>query len=266
MITRVQNALNSVLGSFSLLNYAAGAGRIFELFVMTGIAAEMQNRNFEVWLQRSDGTRIQPTDPDRTFFQRGGAPAGIPPSSAGATNASVIGLRRLPNGDLWEIWNGIQFRGRSGALHEFDIALVPGTVGDTLRISGGTPLGRPRVAIECKDVKQAGSVDEMRAFVARLYDVTLLQAHQSYVQYPGPAMGIYPGSPTSDQFYTARVRYWDENRHTFNAVARRSGFTAGAAALTAYYAIEGHPSITAGSNQANALIDAICKWIEDECP
>ncbi|HTW60792.1 MAG TPA: hypothetical protein VMD55_03230 [Terracidiphilus sp.] len=160
----------------------------------------------------------------------------------------------------------MQFRGRSGALHEFDIALVPGTVGDALRVAGGNPLGRPRVAIECKDVKQAGSVDEMRAFIARLYDVTVLQFHQPYIPYPGAVMGIYPGSPASVAFYSARTNYWQENRHTFNAVARRSGFTAGAAALTAYYAIEGHPSITAGSAEASAFIDAVCQWIEDECP
>jgi hypothetical protein len=62
------------------------------------------------------------------------------------------------------------------------------------------------------------------------------------------------------------MTYWDENRHTFNAVARRTGFANGATAMTAYYGIEGHPSITVGSVTATALIQAVCQWIEDECP
>jgi len=197
VINAVRNALNSVLGSVAGLNSAAGAGRIFELYLMTGIAVELQTRGFDVWLQRSDGSRILPTDVDRTFIQRGGGPSSLPPASAGPGNASVIGLRK-PSGSEWEVWNGIQFRGRSGGTHEIDIALVPKTVADQLRTTGGMPFGRPRVSIECKDVGQPGSVDEMRAFVARLYDLTVLQGHEPYVQaqYPGPAMGIYPGSPT----------------------------------------------------------------------
>jgi len=61
MINAVRNALNSALSSIASLNNAAGAGRIFELFIMTGVAAELQNRGFDTWLQRSDGSRILPT-------------------------------------------------------------------------------------------------------------------------------------------------------------------------------------------------------------
>jgi hypothetical protein len=267
MINAVRNALDSVLGSVASLNNAAGAGRIFELFIMTGIAVEMQNRGFDVWLQRSDGSRMFPTDVDRTFVQRGGGPSSLPPASAGPGNASVIVVRK-PSGSEWELWNGIQFRGRSGAAHEIDIAFVPRQVANQLRTTGGMPFGRPRVSIECKDVGQAGSIDEMRAFVARLYDLTILQSHLMYVQaqYPGPAMGIYPDSPAGDSFYSARNTYWDENRHSFNALARRSGFASGATAMTAYYRVEPHPSITLGSSQVTALIHAVCQWIENQCP
>ncbi len=263
----MRNALNSVLGSLAGLNSAAGAGRIFELYVMTRIAVELQARGFDVWLQRSDGSRILATDLDRTFIQRGGAPSALPPASAGPGNASVIGLRK-PSGSEWELWNGIQFRGRSGGAHEMDIALVPMSVANQLRTTGGMPFGRPRVSIECKDVGQSGSVDEMRAFLARLYDLSVLQGHETYVQaqYPGPAMGIYPGSPTSDTFYSARYTYWDENRHTFSALARRSGFSSGAAAMTWYYAVQPHSSITLGSGQSTTLIQGVCDWIENECP
>jgi hypothetical protein len=69
MIDEVQAALNSVLGSVALLSSANGAGRIFELFIMTGVGARLQGMGFHVWLQRSDGTRILPNDATRTFFQ-----------------------------------------------------------------------------------------------------------------------------------------------------------------------------------------------------
>jgi hypothetical protein len=32
------------------------------------------NRSIDVWLQRSDGSRVGPADTDRRFIQRGGAP------------------------------------------------------------------------------------------------------------------------------------------------------------------------------------------------
>lgn len=264
MIAAVQNALSSILGNSPALNNAGGSGRVFELYIMTGIAVEMQSRDFEVWLQRSDGTRILPGNPNQTFIQRGGAPTGVSPASAGPSNASVIGIRRQ-SGAIWELWNGIQFAGRSGAYHEIDISLVPGSVGSQLRITGGYPFGRPRVAIECKEVATAGSIDEMRAFVARLYDLTILTVHQPYLSTPIPTMAIAPGSP-SGPFYVARRTYWDENRHSFNAVARQSGFTAGASAMTAYYGIEGHPSISLGSAGYITLVQAVCQWIEDQIP
>jgi hypothetical protein len=40
VINAVQTALDSILGSTPLLSNANGAGRIFELFVMTGLAVQ----------------------------------------------------------------------------------------------------------------------------------------------------------------------------------------------------------------------------------
>jgi hypothetical protein len=266
MISDVQTALDAVLGSAAILRKANGAGRVFELFIMTGVATRLQSEGFDVWLQRSDGSRILPNDPTRQFIQRGGAPTGVPSAAMGADNASVIGMRRAASGSEWEIWNGIQFEGRSGATHEIDIAVVPREVGTQLRLTGGLPFGRPRVAIECKDVGQAGSVDEMRAFVARLYDITVLQGHQPYLSFPPPTRGIYPGTFGGDPFYAVQLTYRHENLHSFNGIARRTGFASGAAAMTNYYAVEPHGFITAGSPEAAALMDAVAQWIDTECP
>jgi hypothetical protein len=266
MINDVKAAIDAILGNVATLRAANGAGRIFELFIMTGIASRLHGQGFDVWLQRSDGSRVGPADPDRRFIQRGGSPTGVLPAAFGRNNASVIGLRRLTSGSEWEMWNGIQFQGRSGATHEIDIAVVPRAVGMQLRQSGGRPFGRPRVSIECKDVGQSGSVDEMRTFVARLYDLTVLQGHQAYIPYSAPTQAIYPGTNAGSGFYAARTTYWDENRNTFNAVARRTGFVAGATAMTQYYAVEPHDSISAASPQAAALMDAVSQWIATACP
>lgn len=266
MISDVRAALNTILGGVTTLRKAKGAGRIFELFIMTGVAVRLQAQGFDVWLQRSDGSRVAPNDPDRRFIQRGGAPTGVLPATAGRGNGSVIGLRRISGGSEWEIWNGIQFEGRSGATHEIDIALVPRDIGTQLRLTGGLPFGRPRVSIECKDVGQPGSVDEMRAFVARLYDLTILQGHQPYYPFQPPNRAIYPGGNFSTTFCAAKTTYRDENLATLNVIARRTGFASGAAAMTSYYAVQPRDSITRGSSQAAALMDTVSQWIVTRCP
>lgn len=260
MITDVQNALNAVLGNVVNLQNAAGAGRVYELFVMTSIARELKQRGFDVWLQRSDGTRVNPGDPDLRFIQRGGLPTGVPGAGQGANNASSV-VFRWPRRLEWEIWNGVQFLGRSNASHEIDLAIVPASVGRALRSrpNGGSPTGRPRIAIECKDVGTAGSVDEMRAFIARLYDLTLLYAHHRYLPFTTP-QALHPDSPTGPG-HRAVVTYWQENRRTLNVVARRTGFVAGAAALTGYHAVQAHEQVTVGSANATQLVDAVVTWI-----
>ena len=77
---------------------------------MTGIALALKTQGYEVFVRRSDGSRVRPTDRDRRFVQRGGAPAGIAAAADGPANASSIVFRR---GDrpAWELLNGVLFRG-----------------------------------------------------------------------------------------------------------------------------------------------------------
>jgi hypothetical protein len=215
-----------------------------------------------VWVQRSDGTRVLPTDADRRFIQRGGAPTGIAAQSLGDNNASSIVFQRAQH-PTWEILNGIKFEGRSTADHEIDLAIVPDPVARALRSSptGGTPRGRPRVSIECKDVGINGSIDEMRAFVARLYDLTLLYAHHPYLGIAGVPQAIHPGAPPG-KIHRAALTYWIENRRTLNVITRRTGFVSGAARLTGYHAVEPHGAITAGSATATQLMDDVADWIQ----
>jgi hypothetical protein len=266
MITEVQNALDSILGHVANLLRANGAGRLFELFVMTGMAENLSGRGYDVWLQRSDGSRMLPGDPTLEFIQRGGAPGGIAPAASGAGNASCIGFQRPGSAQAWEIWNGVQFEGRSGAAHEFDVAIVPQQVGSELRLAGGQPFGRPRVAVECKDVATSGSIDEMRTLVARLYDVTILQGHGFHLHLGYSPQAIYPANFGGDPYHDARKTFRHENLHTLNVFARRTGFAKGSAAMTGYHCIQPHGWITAGSSEAGTLLNDIADWIDANLP
>ena len=266
MIVDVQNALDTILGHASNLRQANGAGRIFELFVMTGVAEKLHGYGHEVWLQRSDGSRMLPSDPTLDFIQRSGGPAGITPASSGASNASCIGFQKLGSSQIWEIWNGVQFEGRSGAAHEFDVAIVPHQVGSELRRSGGQPFGRPRVAVECKDVAASSSIDEMRAFVARLYDVTILQGHRHHLHLGSSPQAIYPANFGGDPYHDTRNTYRRENLHSLNVFARRTGFAKGSAAMTGYHCILPYGAVTAGSKEADMLFVDIAGWIHANLP
>ncbi len=53
------------------------------------------------------------------------------------------------------------------------------------------------------------------------------------------------------------MTYWNENRKSFNVVARRTGFVAGAAAMTSYFNVEPHGNIRVGSAQTIALVQVV---------
>ena len=261
MITKVKSDLGAILGCIPTLQYAAGAGRTFELYVMTGIGLALQATGYEVWIRRSDGSPVLSTDTDLRYIQRGGAPTGIAPAADGTDNPSSIAFRR-PHGPTWEIHNGVQFEGRSGAVHEIDLAILPGSVAHTLRNqpSGGSPLGRPRISIECKDVGTPGDLDEMRAFIARLYDISLLSAHHPYLTTSGTPGAIHPGAPPGS-IHGPAFSYWVENRRTLNVVARRTGFQKGTAALNAYHAVAPYDHVTVGSSSSTQLMNDVAAWI-----
>lgn len=262
MIPAVASALDAIVGNAVALRNANGAGRAFELYIMTGIASDLANRGWDVWLQRSDGTLVNPTDSDRRFIQRGGAPTGVSGAVQGADNASSIVFRRPGSMREWEIWNGVQFLGRSGGSHEIDIAIVPREVGTALRLlpTGGLPGGRPLVSIECKDVEAKGSADEMRAFVARLYDLTMLTWHDGKIAHlPLPLTYISPGAPLPD--FLPFGSFWVGNRETFNTLVRRTGFSSGATAMTGYYGIQPRGPVTPGSAEYLSLMNDLITWI-----
>jgi hypothetical protein len=235
-------------------------GRIFELYVMTGIAEALQNIGWTIRLLGSDGRQLAPGEP---FVQRGGKPTGIAPASRGKLGQSSILIQRSQSAESWEIWNGIQFRGRSGGLHEFDISIVPGDLADDLRrsTSGGVPFGKPVVAIECKDVTAPGSPDEMRALIARLYDVTLLGVH-TYLTGGGQVNQIYPVDCSNPGYLIAHKTFKIANRSTKSALVRTGTFSMGAISMTSHYGISPYASVTPGSVGAATFFNEISRWID----
>jgi hypothetical protein len=265
LIPAVAAALDKIVHNVVALKNAKGAGRAYELMLMTAIAEELSDRACDVWLQRSDGSRISPFDGDRTFYQRGGTPTGVMGANLGPSNASSIVFSLPRSADEWEIWNGIQFIGRSGGSHEIDLAIVPRSVGTVLRSRPGEnmPGGHPMVSIECKDVASVGEADEMRAFIARMYDLTMLSGHGGKIAHWGwPERRIYPGAPAGQEVFSS---FWSANRDTYGAVARRTGFRPATLSLTSYYAVRPFANVTCGSAEFTLLVADVCGWIIAHC-
>jgi hypothetical protein len=260
MITNVQAAIDAVAGSAVPLNSAVGLGRIFELYVVTGIAERLLYLGWTVQLQRSDGILFKVGDP---YIQRGGKPSGVAPSTHGPNGPSSILIRHPRTLTEWEIWNGVQFRGRSHALHVFDVAIVPRGLASDLRAATNVdfPFGRPIVAIECKDVQSAGSPDEMRTLVARLYDVTLTRSH-TYLTGGAPVNAIYPIDVSHSGYMQAHNTYRDSNLSTKSVLARTGGFSSGAIAMTSYYRIGPYDQVTPGTATAAKFFDDVSNWID----
>lgn len=260
MINDVESALTALSGSPVPLQSASGMGRLFELFVMTGIAEALQSQGWLVSVLRSDGLPLAPGDP---FIQRAGKPTGVAPAADGKFGQCTILIENPDTHAQWELWNGIQFRGRSNALHEFDVSVVPHQLALDLRSLPQTsfPYGRPNVAIECKEVSTAGSPDEMRTLVARLYDVSLIQGH-TVLTANEPVKQIYPVSPLGDGYIPAERNYRLLNFATKSALVRTSGFSSGAVSMTSYYCISPYGAIKPGTVAAASFFNEIAYWID----
>jgi hypothetical protein len=266
MLADVRRILRQLAGAAVSLQNAAGAGRAFELLLMTGIAGELQKRGYSVYLLRSDGVKQVPGSTPITFIQRSGVPGGIRPLVNGANGPTSIVFQKSSSLIEWEIWNGIEFVGRSGGTHEFDLAIVPKQLGDDLRSTGGRPFGHGWISIECKDVGANGSPDEMRAFLARIYDTTLLSLHAQYLGAGGALNRVHPLDPTQPGFGAVSATYRIENTETYNAIARRTGFTQGTVGMSNYYFIRRFDNIRSGSQNLTDLKNEICDWIDQNLP
>lgn len=266
MLAEIQKILDDLAGAAVNLTNARGAGRAFELLLMTKIAIELQRRGYTISLLQSDGAIQLPGSPNITFVQRGGAPTGIGAASLGANGPTSILFQKANHLPEWEIWNGIQFVGRSGGTHEFDLSVVPKALGDALRVTGGRPFGHGWISIECKDVTAPGSLDEMRAFLARVYDTTFLEWHAPYLGASSGLKRIHPLSPTAPGFGSVSKTYRSENTTVYHGLARRTGFSRGTSPMSDYYFIRRFEELAVGSVNLTSFSREVADWIDHELP
>lgn len=251
-LARISQILKHISTATSVLKQANGAGRVFELYVMMRIALDLKGKGWLVTPLASDGSPISASG-RMPFIQRGGAPSGISPA-LGANGPSSIQIQKNSTSASYEIWNGVQFQGRSGGLHELDLAVVPKQTASNLRHGGGTsyPFGRPPVAIECKDVGAPGSPDEMRTLIARMYDLTILEKTKTYFSAAAPRTA-------SREFHFS---YRQTNQNKLCVLARRGGISSGAMSMVGYYQIVPHTKVLISNVDTNSLIKTIVDWID----
>jgi len=76
-------------------------------------------------------------------------------------------------GEEFEIHLGVQFRGSSGVLHEFDISILPGSDADDSRTHQRPPgPGKPCAIFECKFYGKNLGIELGREFVGLRSDFT----------------------------------------------------------------------------------------------
>lgn len=212
-----------------------GAGKALEAWAFMILAdAARALPGWQVNLHQSDGTLL----PNGNAFLFSGGPSGIS-SGAGrpcfARINRVIGVPRI-----LELHNGVQHLGRSGARHEWDIALIPHEVAHVVR--GGNqsyPRGLPILGIECKDKASSGSADEMRQTLARMYDLTHVSQNRQALTHR-----------MMDENLTMGIgRRWPVYRTNYGkgllGILRAGGFQRGARELSDHYHIRrfGHVSL-----------------------
>lgn len=268
MLATIQAILDNLANATVSVSTASGLGRAFELLLMSGMASELKSRGYQVELLRSDGVTQSAASGTMTFIQRGGAPSGIQPAAGGPYGPTSILFRRSGELPTWEIWNGVQFVGRSGGRHEFDISIVPKRLGDALRNSpsGGRPFGHGWLSLECKDTETNGSLDEMRAFVARIYDTTLLHWHASHIGAAAPLCKVYSMNAANAGFGRANQSFRAANQHIFQGIARRTGFTKGTGLLSMYYFVRCFDNLSVGSANLADFLAESCDWIDSNLP
>ena len=173
LIDELRGILRAFRVAHSRSAIPGGAGKALEAWLHMTLAAEAHKTgNWSATLCQGDGTPLAPGAP---FLFRN-QPGAIGP--AAPTQPGYVRLEHIRQHDpqmRLELHGGLQWIGRSGARHEWDISVLPADVGDAVRSGGGGyPSGLPVAAYECKDKASPGSSDEMRQTLARLFDLAFV--------------------------------------------------------------------------------------------
>lgn len=174
----IASELRHMLRAFGAAHGAAmptGAGKALEAWVLVKLAETAAAMpSWTVSLRRGDGSPLPASMPFGLPDQR----SRIQPSNPSAPCYVLLEHRASPFAEVdmrLEVRGSVQWKGRSGALHECDVSVLPAEIGEAIRDNGGGhPHGLPIAAIECKDKTSDGSLDETRQTLARLFDLVLV--------------------------------------------------------------------------------------------
>ena len=230
--------LRRVLGAFRAANGFAilptAPGKALEAWTAMRLAdAARRSGKWRVTLRGGDGARLAPGQ----AFALPSVQGGVAASNAGAPGFVRLRPVHQPRSDL-ELHVGLQWKGRSHATHECDVSVLPASIADGLRrAGGGWPHGLPIVAFECKDKTTAGTPDEMRQTLSRLFDLVLVTRPPS-----GWSCRIFEHATPSQ---------WGRRRSTYRAsfeagafgIVRVGAFQRGAKRLGRHYHIGRHGGI-----------------------
>lgn len=228
--------LRTILRSFRAANrfttVPGGTGKALEAWILMRLAlAAKQSGAWHVTLRRGTGAAL----PRNGVFQFPATRHGIQPSSSSAS--CFVLLEQLGGGIDLELHGSLQWQGRSEAKHEIDVSVVPAVIAQALRSSnGGFPRGLPVLAVECKDKTSAGTSDEMRETLARMFDLALVTKLS-----PRWACRIIEAESSNDRYWTAWGRRSPTYRTFFAkgtfAIARAGQFSLGARQMSQHYHI-----------------------------
>lgn len=217
-------------------------GVLFELMIITGLAAELQHQGHTVTVVGPNGGPLRPGNR---------VTASSNPHPLGRSQASAYKVEA--NGNEWLLVQGVQFRGRSHVDHEVDVAMIP------MEALKHAPVvyGRPIISIESKDVAGGGALSEVRSQVGVLYDLTNLylppnrwcmetsqQVHDL----------LYPPGAKTDPPHNHR----DRNQILFNAIVRSGDASSSAKDLASHYGIV--PFVNFRPSNMQDLRSDVARW------
>ncbi|PUB10735.1 hypothetical protein [Yoonia sediminilitoris] len=230
------NAISSIPG---------GTGKALEAWVFMTLAdAARQKTGWQVTLHQGDGSRLPPNHP----FVFSGGPSGL---SQAVGDPCFARLHRSGGSEprTLELHHGLQHKGRSGARHEWDIALLPTEIPQGIRATNAQyPRGLPFLGIECKDKLRSGNSDEMRQTLARMFDLAHVTQLRGSVTHR--MMDEHGTAGTGRRWPT----YLENYSHGAFGVVHVGGFQLGPRDMSDHYKIQrfGHVT-TSNTATRNAL-------------
>jgi hypothetical protein len=171
LVSELRATLAAFRAAHGAVAVPGGAGKALEAWLLMKLAdTARRTTNWLVTLRAGDGSQLA----SGADFRLPDQPSPIASSSSSAPCFVLLEHHQYDDRRL-ELHGGLQWMGRSGARHECDISVIPASIGEALRNSGGGyPCGLPIAAIECKDKTSPGTPDEMRQTLARLFDLALV--------------------------------------------------------------------------------------------